>query len=99
MVTVSRPDFYLRKRLNHSQELNMNLLTKLFGQGQRHRAAGKSPRSSRQFVPEIESLQERLMPAVLVNGNLHIIGNNSADTVTVTLQNGTYQVIQNGRIE
>lgn len=53
--------------------------------------------ASRRVLPTVEPLPERLVPAVLVGGDLHIYGTNAADVVTVAYHAGTISVTENGQ--
>src|SRR5262245_62627765 len=60
---------------------------------------GRDPRRPRRFVPEIEALQARVVPATLTNGNLYIYGTNGDDTVTVSANATSFKVTQNGQTQ
>src|SRR2546421_12869026 len=49
------------------------------------------------FVPQVEDLQARLVPATLINGTLYIFGTDGPDVVTVTTSGGNIKVVQNGQ--
>lgn len=57
-------------------------------------SSGRDP--VRRFLPALESLTERIVPASIINGNLYIFGTNADDNVTVTTQASTVTVVQNG---
>src|SRR5690242_14908816 len=58
----------------------------------------RNPRP-RGFVPAVEDLQARVVPATLINGNLYIFGTNGPDVVSVTYQSLTIKVIENGQTQ
>src|SRR5262245_40633425 len=62
-------------------------------------AASRGRQKPRRFMPELEHLQNRLVPATLTNGNLYIFGTNAADVVNVTYDSGFIKVTENGHIQ
>src|SRR2546421_6118633 len=51
------------------------------------------------FVPAVDELQARLVPATLTNGTLYIFGTDAADVVTVTTSGANIRVVENGRVQ
>src|SRR5262245_29155480 len=50
----------------------------------------------RLFAPQVEALQERLAPAVLIDGNLYIYGTPGPDVVSTGYASGRLRVTENG---
>src|SRR5947208_3346250 len=59
--------------------------------------SGRRQPGLRKFVPELEALADRVMPALLFHGNLYIYGTNGNDTVSVTANATSVKVTQNGK--